>query len=328
MIAGPVFIVGCTRSGTTLLRRILNRHPSIAICPETHFQRLVYRRRKAFGDLTNLENRRRLVAEYVSCRPMSRPVFATPEFAERLLRESTSYREMFISILAHYAEQTGKTRCGEKTPLHSAFLETLCEWFPDASILHLVRDPRACVASLQKVPFASGNVLMNARRWVRINQAAACFRQRPGYLEVRYEELVTDPENAVRRICSFLNEDYSPSLLGASRLEEPAEQGDRGELRTNRVSAWKDELSPMEIAQIEWVTGPNLEHFGFARDQSAASILTIGRGLVHAGIDIARSAATRLPAIWYRVMEPTRIKDYEYWSGPKSWRGKSPGPLR
>ena len=105
--AAFIFIVGCPRSGTTLMRWILNRHPSIAIGKETHFRRLVYVRRKAFRDLSNLENRRRLIAEYLASRQMQKSKLDTPEFADKLMREATSYQAMFTSMLRYSAELQG-----------------------------------------------------------------------------------------------------------------------------------------------------------------------------------------------------------------------------
>src|SRR5580704_14713740 len=106
------------------MRRILDRHPSIGIRPETQFQRLVYSRRKAFGDLSNLNNRRRLIDEYLASRFIRGIDFDTAALAERLQREGTSYRALFSSLLRCYADSQGKSRFGEKTPQHALFLET------------------------------------------------------------------------------------------------------------------------------------------------------------------------------------------------------------
>jgi hypothetical protein len=321
MIERPVFIVGCPRSGTTLLRRILDGHPSLAICRETQFHQLVYRRRKAFGDLHDPENRRCLVGEYLACRPMKWPEFETPEFKERLLRESISYREMFASILNHYADLQHKPRCGEKTPQHALFLETLCEWFPDATILHMVRDPRACVASLQRAAWSAfTSAVANTRRWIRFNEAARRFRDRAGYLEVRYEALVSDPAFEVRRICSFLGEEFAPSMLIG---EENSSRLARAAVTASRVDAWRDQLTPLEVAQIEWVVGSRLEAFGYAREALPASAIAVLRGVTYAAFDFGRALIPRLPAVWYRFAAPARIASFEYWSGPKKWRKRA-----
>jgi hypothetical protein len=319
MNAAPIFIVGCPRSGTTLMRRILNRHPCIAIGKETHFRRLVYLRRKAFGELSDLSNRRRLIAEYLASRHMKKSQLDTPEFAEKLLREATSYKAMFTSMLSHYAELQGKPRYGEKTPHHALFLDTLCDWFPEAVIVHMVRDPRASVASMQQRQWR-GSVVANARTWLKLNQTARRFRDRPGYLEVRYEALVTDPVAEVRRICSLIGEEYSPSMLVP---EAHPTDGSHNTIRSQmavspiRVDAWRKELSMGQVAQIEWVLGAGLECFGYAREASPASALTVLRGLSYEAFDLARTVIGRLPAVWYRFGAQTKIAKFESWASPR-----------
>jgi len=90
VIKPPIFIVGAPRSGTRLLRTILERHPAIAIRGETHFNHYVYTRRRAFGDLGNFENRRRLVDEYLSIQRIKRFGLDIAEVKDQLLREGTS----------------------------------------------------------------------------------------------------------------------------------------------------------------------------------------------------------------------------------------------
>ena len=180
------------------------------------------------------------------------------ELAQRLLREAISYRALFTSILNYYADSQNKPRYGEKTALHALFLGTLLEWFPDAVILHVVRDPRAAVASLRRAPWASNSVVTNARKWVKLNQAARRFRDRPGYLEVRYEALVADPSCELQRICSFLGEDYSPQMLVPDHDRCGGNDVKRWEtaITSERLDIWKEELTSAQVAQIEWVLGP------------------------------------------------------------------------
>lgn len=333
MAAPPIFIVGCPRSGTTLLGRMLDRHPALAIFPETQFHLLVYLRRNAFGDLTDPAKRRRLISEYLQSRPIKAAGLNTAEFAEKLSREATSYRALFTSMLSYYADLQGKPRYGEKTALHALFLETLCEWFPNALILHLLRDPRAAVASLQHAPWASSSVMTNARKWLKLNQAARRFRERPGYLEVRYEALVTDPVRELRAICSFLGEEYSPSMI-VPDLNSTAESNGAMRWRTAttpaRLDVWKKELAADQVAQIEWVLGQEMESFGYQRSASppsSASALTVLRGVNDAAVDFAGHVTTRLPAfLWYRFGAPTKMEKSDYRWGPKGWRKDAKGP--
>ena len=183
----PIFIVGAPRSGTTLLRNMLNRHPAMAICRETNFHHLIYQRRRAFGNLGDLRNRQRLVKEYLATQRVQSMQVDLQALEETLLREGTSYEALFLSFLRFYAQAHGKSRYGEKTPQHALFTETLCQWYPGASVIHLLRDPRDVVASLMRMPWAPKSVLANARWWRDCNLGAWRCRYLPQYLLVRYE---------------------------------------------------------------------------------------------------------------------------------------------
>jgi len=329
MTAPPIFIVGSPRSGTTLMRRILDRHPALAICAETHFLPLVYLRRKAFGDLGDARNRQRLIAKYLASRPIKKSGLNTAELAERLSREATSYQAMFTSMLTYYADSQRKQRYGEKTPRHALFLDTLCEWFPNAVILHMLRDPRAAVASLQRVPWASSSVILNARRWLKLNQAARRFHEHPGYLEVRYEALVTDPVSELLKICAFVGEEYSPSMLVPeenSTAGIDSQRRSRDEVTPARLEIWRNELTAAEVAQIEWVLGPELESFGYERSVSPASALTVLRGVGYAAIDLAGHVTVRLPSVWGRLATQNDMAESVYRWGAKGSRKEAKNP--
>ena len=324
MTESPIFIVGSPRSGTTLMRQILDRHPALGICSETHFIPLVYRRRRAFGDLSDPVKRKRAIDEYLQSRHIQRARFNIDELTARLMRDATTYQAMFTSVLTYHAELHGKQRIGEKTPQHGLFLNILREWFPKSVIIHMVRDPRACVASMLQMPWARGSVISNARRWRKINEAARQFRGQPGYLEVRYEVLVTDPVAELHKICSFVNEEYSPALL----VPDPNPNEAAGEKHSRSVKAvtpgrlelWRQQLTTAQIAQIDWTLGPSLERFGYSREAPPASAFTVLRGISYFAYDWVRYMAARVPAVWYATGAKTNIAKFEYWSGPPAWR--------
>src|SRR5262249_26323473 len=119
--AAPIFLVGAPRSGTTLLRSMLNRHPCFALCDETFFFYWVARRARAFGDLESDANRRRVVERLLEMRRVRRLGLDADALRARLLAEGTSYARLFESLLRCYADAQGKARCGEKTPQHALF---------------------------------------------------------------------------------------------------------------------------------------------------------------------------------------------------------------
>jgi hypothetical protein len=217
----PIFIVGVPRSGTTLLRAILNKHPNIAICDETYFFYYVYSRRRAFGDIAQGDNRRRLVGAYLDTWRIGRLELERQELESRLLRDGTDYPALFTSLLEAYAESRSKPRPGEKTPHHAQHVETLFDWYPEATVIHVVRDPRDVVVSLRNVPWGRRSTAANARLWVDLTRAAERAAGRRGFVRLRYEDLVSHPENSLRSLCRTLGEPYVAEMLSDPSDETP-----------------------------------------------------------------------------------------------------------
>lgn len=315
----PIFIVGSPRSGTNLLCRMLDRHPNVAICGETHLLSMVWPHRRAFGDLADPARRRRLVDALLVTQRIQLLGFDSAKLAQKLNHDATSYAALFASLLQYYADLQQKPRWGEKTPQHAFFAETLCDWYPGAVILHLVRDPRDVVASLQRMPFGFTSAILNARTWLACNRAARQSRHRPGYLEVRYESLVLQPERELERICAAIGEKFTPRMLEA---EQPASvealETDRylAPLTTDRLGKWREQLTPHQAELVEWTIGTGLEEFGYRREVGRASAVNIARGLCAAAFDLARHAIPKLPALWYSYTAPTDLRRYEYWRHP------------
>jgi hypothetical protein len=310
----PIFIVGAPRSGTTLLRNMLNRHPAIAICRETDFHRLVYERRRSFGSLGDLRNRQRLVKEYLATPRIQRLRLNLPALEQTLLREGTGCEALFASLLRFYAQVHGKRRCGEKTPRHALFTETLCEWYPGARILHILRDPRDVVASLRRMPWADRNVLGNARLWLSSNLAAWRSRLRPQYLMVRYEELVASPEQELGRVCAFVGEEYFPSMLVPNQdpnTQQPWYRRAEERLTTERIGKWREQLPLEEAALVDWFVGRHLHTFGYGAVTHPPARLAIARDVASTFFQVARRQAGEFPAAWYRFVRSSHLAKEE-----------------
>ena len=308
--AAPIFIVGAPRSGTSLLRNMLGRHPAIGLCGETYFFYYVYARRRAFGDLARPTARRRLVDSYLATRRWRRAGVPLDNLAEALMREGTSYDAFFLALLRFYAAFHGKRRYGEKTPGHALDVGTLAAWYPGGRIVHVIRDPRDVVASLLRMPWGSANALVNARVWRAHVTAAENAAGRGNYLAVRYERLVADPESELRRACAFIGEEYDAAMATASPAPAPEAWWFARALEpvtTARHGAWRDQLTSDDVATIEWAAGPLMRRLGYEPEQSPLGEPSRLRAGARAAWESLGSKVRQVPRMWYTWARPTEL---------------------
>ncbi|MBA4188907.1 MAG: hypothetical protein C0467_12995 [Planctomycetaceae bacterium] len=207
------FIVGAPRSGTTLLRLMLDSHPWLAIPPETGFLFLAEELGWA-ADIAADEFVSRLARH-----PANAPHW--PDFNVSLpavrsrLPERTSVAAGLRAFYAAYADRFGKPLGGDKTPDHTRSMATTAAHLPEARFLHIIRDGRDAILSWQKTWFApSQDIESLAREWAtRVRIARKQRLPAARYLEVRYEALITSPETVLREICTFLNLPFAYAML-------------------------------------------------------------------------------------------------------------------
>ena len=216
------FVVGSGRSGTTVLRAMLDSHPELAVPPESHFVAAMARAGYGQGDAFDTPAFLRDLAANRWYRRWELPdeqvraavTAAAPQGLADAVR--AVYRE--------YAATRGKPRYGDKTPPYVLNLPLLGGLFPEARFVHVVRDGRDVALSLLDVEFGPDSfpeAVVWWRRSVSRGRAAGA-RLGPGrYREIRYEELVDDPEEVLRALCPFLGLDFDPAML---RYHERADE--------------------------------------------------------------------------------------------------------
>ncbi len=279
------FVVGVPRSGTTLLRLLLDAHPELAIPPETAFIPMLVREHGP-GPLDPAR-----FVELVAA-------FETwPDF--HMTREELASRSELLAgatlgdglraFYALYAERCGKQRCGDKTPDYGLTIDSIAALMPEARFLHIIRDPRGVAASVRPLWFApSRNLPEIAADWARRVQAT---REQAGarssYYELRYEDLLADPESMLREICAFIDLGFDPRMLAAHRAAATRLDEHEGRWRADgtlvisktdrlaaqrrtltppdpaRAEAWRTELAADEQEQVAAAAGPLLREFGY-----------------------------------------------------------------
>jgi hypothetical protein len=272
MIDRPVFVVGMPRSGTTLLATILGRSPELAIPHETHFFNTFDRSRGSLA--SRLE--RYLSSPFVSQFGFSDDVIEG--IRGRCLKEHVVGAPLSL-LTRHFAAVTGKPRWGEKTPGHIWFLKRVWTVFPEARVIHIVRDPRAVSHSLARMPFFHGNAVRCARLWsraFRIHQEAQ--RRSRAYTAVRYEDLVLDSRGVVSKLADFVGIDFGPHLLevsGSPIIFDPAAEPWKAKaihpIDSSRLHSWREEGSHAQARLVQDMTKVGMETFGYPRLEGARS---------------------------------------------------------
>lgn len=288
-------IIGAARSGTTLLRMMLDSHPQLAIPPETHFLPAL-RALQTRQDLKGNEQKEALRDEFLRAVTTS---LNWPEFgiAEEALRDAVSGGTSFgVSGAIRkfywlYARARGKARWGDKTPPYVTQMRTVQALLPEARFIHILRDGRDVALSMRGLWFdaAGGNLEDQAANWLwRIREARQQAAFCPHYLEIRYEELLAQPRTVLENVCHFIDLEYSPAMedyhrTSGARLR--AEIRDRHDVDGNvlvskaqreaifekvngppdadRAGRWRREMTGEECARFEAVAGSLLRELGY-----------------------------------------------------------------
>lgn len=263
----PIFIFGVPRSGTTLVRTILNCHPRIACGPEAPW-----------------------LANHLSQNVMALHRALTTDdfgysrnFGVAPAKVTARLRALVDGLFMDFAAQNGKQRWAHKTPDDCLFVEFFTELFPDAKYIHLVRNPFDVALSTSRVPahrkgisewhennlmiepgFPVANTLFNsALRWQRWNDRLESGLRSVDCRRVSYESLVLEPEKAFGELFAFLGEKFTPEILDYSKFSNilPAWEWSSADLRANkkitasRADRWKTELTSEQICVLSTIAG-------------------------------------------------------------------------
>ncbi|GAB2845157.1 sulfotransferase [Actinocorallia aurea] len=271
----PIFVVGCPRSGTTLLQLMLHAHPRIALPPETRFLLPAYYGREMFGDLSDRGNRRALGVWLTATKGHKFPDLGLDRQAvvDEIETGPPTLGSALGTVFRAYARSHGKPRWGDKRPGYVRYLPELFRLFPDAQVVHLIRDGRDCVGSLKGMKWWERDSTYAMTTWAgAIDAGVRARRTLPpnSYHELQYEELVTDPESELRRLCGFLREDFDPAMLHPAAVAAVTPRRKKHHSRTHQavdaeaVHSWETRLEPWEIGLAEYFLGSRLRRYGYA----------------------------------------------------------------
>lgn len=289
----PLFVLGVSRSGTTLLRVILDRSPGIAIPDETFFiPPLAHRHSSPVDPAEFLDDIRRLPR-------LAAWEVPADDFAVRL-QPGMSVGDALAAVFSAYAAKHGKPRWGDKTPMYMRHLGLIEKLFPDAQYVHLVRDGRDAALAFLDMP--EGVVTRTwahprspagfACEWrTEVRRARELGRRlgRSRYFEIRYEELVADTAGVVRSVCDFADLPFESAMLEyADAVDVSAKPHHQRLLQppTRGVRDWRTQMSRDDTLAFAAIAGDLLGELGYELlDPHSAR----------------RNARAALPLAWYRM---------------------------
>lgn len=239
----PIFIVGSPRSGTTLLRYIIDAHPNI-LCPpcETFI----------FSTLNATFNGF-IWKDHYEQLPFKR---------EALIRWLRKY---IMDLFGNLAVKAGKKRWAEKTPSHVLFMDFINEVFPDAQFIHMIRNGYDVVKSLKNIHWGSKNVVINANLWVKHVSKGREYARKISperYIEIRFEDLINNTEQTIKNICDFLGEEVNSRMLQYYLPENNSWGLKLKPLKKEDIGKYKD-LNIFERRNFKKIAGPLMRELGY-----------------------------------------------------------------
>jgi hypothetical protein len=280
MDRGPIFIGGLAGSGKTLMRLMLSSHPNIAMSRRTYMWTRFYNR---YGDLSRPDHFERCLTAMLAHKSIQ---VLKPD-PERIRREfwqgPATYARLFALFHTHYAEQMGKPRWGDQLGLVERFAGPIFAAFPAAKMIHMIRDPRdGYEISTTRSRHRPGKVGWATARWLysaslmKRNQ-----RQYPDrYKVVRYETLVSQPEETLREVCAFLDEEFMPAMLtleNAIRFGDEEDHHPDGLPESHATVTTPDKgasnvMSKREIAFTQRYAGRDMLALGYPLEPTPLSL--------------------------------------------------------
>jgi len=269
----PFFVVSAPRSGSTLLRLILDAHPRLAVPPPGWLFDLVYPYLYSYGDLAQQRNLEALAEDILATPTVGKwPVKPSLQALAGASAEP-SFAGLYAALHYAYTQSEGKQRWGEKTPRNAFWMDEIKKLFPDAQFIHIVRDGRDQAIDISDSILWPNSVYSGAHLWQRYVAAIRDSARRlpaHAFIEIRYEDLCASPEAAVRRLCEFLREDFDARMLEPHATPSarkwsthPLHARTAQPISTRYCGMHKTRLPAADVAALEALIGATLTQFGY-----------------------------------------------------------------
>jgi len=268
----PFFIIGSPRSGTSMLRKMINGHPALAIPDASHFYTTFYPLRELYYPLGVEKNVAALVSDALKSFHIRYwlPAISTDDVLACVTEYSFS--GVFEALMWAWVKTQGKKYWGEETPQHVYFWNEILLDFPQAKFLHVVRDGRDVALSYRKAQFGPKGFAAAAYRWnheLNIVRELRSVLAGNRLLEIRYEDLLSNTGPVLERVCRFLGVDSHPAMLAindggfAGHTTKTVSGYTGAEIFRHNSTKWQREARQREIDIYESIAADNLHYYGY-----------------------------------------------------------------
>jgi hypothetical protein len=271
----PVFVLGCGRSGTTLLYHMLLSAGNFAVYrTESNVINLLEPR---FGDLSVPRNQRRLLEAWYNSRLYTLSGLDKPELEARVRSECRNGGDFLRIIMEEMARKQGVERWADCTPEHLLYLDRIKETIPDALIIHIYRDGRDVALSTDKLGYIrrlpwdrrpSDLAASLYWEWMVNKGCSAGARLGSNYLEVRFEDLIRHPREVLTRVSEFIEQDLDYDriqrvAIGSISLPNTSFKDESKSCDFSPVERWKSAYTEPRLVMIEGLVGRTLQALGY-----------------------------------------------------------------
>lgn len=258
------FIVGCGRSGTTLLKTMLNSHKNISIPHETFF----------FNSITNSLQEPEISTEFKLQVLKSKWWIQemNPDFMEiqgLLPEKCASWSRVFLALMSEITNKDAQM-VGEKTPSHILKSSEILEEFKDAKIIQIVRDPRAVFRSFKNTTVGTNQIATCLLEWEESILVGLKLRKHPRYTCVKFEDLLLNPKDTLSTLCTFLDIEYDTRMLEFYKrsvdgfsMEQSHHRNTTHPIFTSNLNAWNFDITKNQIAIIEHKLSSHMQKFDY-----------------------------------------------------------------
>ncbi len=274
MKTAPFFLIGAQRSGTTLLRLILNAHSQLAIPEEGTFLIPLLKKRYIHHQLSG--RALSTLVRYLSLNPQLKLWGSDYQeyFSQLGQKEHISIRELIENLYSIYAQQHGKNIWGDKTPPFFRKVDIFLALYPEARFIHIVRDGRDVFDSWRKIDNTKGNLSAIALDWrYKLSRIEKSFSRIPAAnkLTIRYEDLLGRTEESVRSVCRLLDVPFETGMLEFYRTSHQYIGAHHSKLifrpvDSKNIAKWKKNLTPREARCFTLLTGSYLRKYNYQND--------------------------------------------------------------